>query len=489
MDKAIALYVQLSKKRNARDRPNIRTLNTALRGCMWAAATYKVDGANRSLTSEYIWPSSSSDNRDDIIPDTSSYEYSISILAQALRCEDAHNRLGDFMDAFKVKITNKNTNSSQPEGGKYFTANDPSVLETLGVCFFNIARAHAVLENHSKAIEFANNALNVVASARSFQDPQSKNQIQAGGKRAWRSSTSGDRQANREGNDNSRRSESNFLFRNHKLNELEGNARMILNSCKNSVNSSESSQSLARFLITRVIYFSGGGTTDLSASSSTSNADDKMRGGGPDDERQHIINALWFCFGLRAAMEKEFPTKHFATDKKGEVDFSSILGALKMKKSHILLDNGSIDFGTIFKRNLCSETTGRTKRPLNIELGSGFGEWAVNQAVNTPDSDYVAVELRSDRVGQMFSKAFLRDCPVQNLCCIGSECGSFLRKRVNEESVSKIFVNHPEPPTQVSTFFFPKKICTATLKAHFFFHLSQDFRRQYFSFKQDCRRW
>jgi hypothetical protein len=87
---------------------------------------------------------------------------------------------------------------------------------------------------------------------------------------------------------------------------------------------------------------------------------------------------------------------------------------------------------------------------LDIELGSGFGEWIVQQASKHPARYYVAVELRSDRVAQIFSKAFAArtEPPLNNLCVVGSEGGNFLRNHVKKDSVSTIFVNHPEPPTQ-----------------------------------------
>ena len=447
MEKAVALYLEMSRSKNRRDKPNVRTLNTILRGCMWAAASTKLKGINH-LTSELIW-STSVDNQHQITPDGSSFEYSISILSQALRCEDACKRLKRFMDAFSVEST-----AIKDNGRQCYSASDPSILETLGVSFFNISRAYALLGNKTKAIEYSKNALDVIASARSSQQSVGSDQKnQAGGKRAWKSGGKG--QNDQEGY--SRRDESNTLFRAHKLNELEIDAKMIVASCTaKDENVKVAKQSLARRIMLQIMYFSGGGTTDLSAS--TSHHDDIHV--NADKDRKRLIDSLWFCFGLCAAMKKEFPQQTFeAKNRKGnntEIDYSRILDALKMTSSYILHDDGTVDFDAIFAptRKLTTPKTSIVKRPLNIELGSGFGEWAVFQALSNPGSDIVAVELRSDRVGQMFSKAFLNEniVPIQNICCVGAECGSFLRK-VKDASVSKIFVNHPEPPTQVSFLF------------------------------------
>ena len=36
---ASLLYQEMNKELRSRDRPNVRTLNTLLRGCLWSAAT------------------------------------------------------------------------------------------------------------------------------------------------------------------------------------------------------------------------------------------------------------------------------------------------------------------------------------------------------------------------------------------------------------------------------------------------------------------
>jgi tRNA G46 methylase TrmB len=61
-----------------------------------------------------------------------------------------------------------------------------------------------------------------------------------------------------------------------------------------------------------------------------------------------------------------------------------------------------------------------------------------------PRSDWVALELRHDRVYSIFSRAVCEGAP--NLCAMGGDAASVLRKRVRPESVSHVFVNFPEPP-------------------------------------------
>ena len=83
-------------------------------------------------------------------------------------------------------------------------------------------------------------------------------------------------------------------------------------------------------------------------------------------------------------------------------------------------------------------------RPVKLEICAGNGDWAVAQARADPDSDWVALELRHDRVYSIFSRAVCEGAP--NLCAMGGDAASVLRKRVRPESVSHVFVNFPEPP-------------------------------------------
>lgn len=512
-------------RQQRRERPNVRTLNTLLRGCLWAATSVTPDtqgnvntnvsngkGKNKGknsntntnnngrkvkqypmsggiVTADAVWPKRSTSSSVGMVPDTSSYEYYISLLSQALRCDDALLQLSEYMQVHKINHEQSSARVNMKGSTikhHVYTAEDPSVLETLGVSFLNLARGYAMLGKEDLAMEYAGKALDVVNSARDLQrQAQSQTQSQAtqsqpqgktvqsqsqsqqsGGKRGWKDQSS-------EGT--GRRDVSNTLFRAHKLNELEGDAKMILDACHRGDShgdgdETKSASDLAKMMVDKVFYFSGGGTTDLSAS----------RGHGSEDpsstsaantanaqyDRRMLMNALWYSFGLSEAMKCAFPSKTFHKDADRfaiaaltDKECAGILTALGMKASHVLMDDGTIDFSTVFARNV-NERVGAlamasvSKRDLNIELGSGFGEWAVHQSKSNPTSDYIAVEMRSDRVGQMFSKSYLNGANgngnghLSNLCCVGAECGSFLRSRVKPGSVANIFVNHPEPPTQ-----------------------------------------
>lgn len=451
IDRAEKIYLDMQRceKGDKYQGPNVRTLNTLLRGCLWAAVSIDETGGNQMnggvVTADAVWPKGKSSK--SVVPDTSSYEYYICLLSQALRCQDAQKILDEFMRAFDVNIRN------QEKGGRcHYQSSDASILETLGISLFHLARAHAILGNYAEAKACAKRVLDVISSGKdkchdnSATNKERNNKFQTtGGKRGKKAERM-----------DGRREISNTLFRNHKMEELETNAKDVLK------NSSMGSNplSLAKQLSTKVLYFSGGGTTDLSVLQKSSNGNnDEMLAIDSRQERRQLLNALWFSFGLSEVMQKAFPNETFCSGQLHhgrpisltEKECSRIFKALNLTDSYVICDDGTIDFSAVFQ-GINTETKSSKKRALNIELGSGFGEWAVHQAHSNPSQDYVAVELRSDRVSLTFSKAYLQsgqgNHPLNNLCCVGAECGSFLGTRVKPNTVSRIFVNHPEPPTQ-----------------------------------------
>ena len=126
-------------------------------------------------------------------------------------------------------------------------------------------------------------------------------------------------------------------------------------------------------------------------------------------------------------------------------------------KRTIISEDGEIDFSSVFvgvdntkRRDKAPELK---EPPLYLELGAGSGDWIVSQAQTNRNANYVSVELRADRVAQTFAKSIINtsDRPLVNLCCVGSECASFLG-RVKAHTIARVFVNHPEPPLQTGTF-------------------------------------
>lgn len=489
---AFLLYQDMNQMKNKSQRPNVRTLNTLLRGCLWSAAmssyhpkkeTYEIYGG--VVTSEMIWPRSSTIS---IQPDLSSFEYSIILLCQALRIEDAKARIELLLNTFGIKVISQKKGSEGGKGGSggyQFKTKDPTSLETLSVAYISLARACALLNKQFDAIKYATMVSSLTkqmlehddcdndnnhSTDSSFQNPK-KN---VGGKRSWKSSNITSNGVEEESNQGrkestqSRRDVSNKLFRLHRVNEIQSEARMILklyeeiNTKKANVDGIDGSgrmENLPFYLSTRLLYFSGGGTTDISAlkindENTTDNKNEGHISIGSANDSISQLHSLWFSFGLEEAMKERYP-KMKLNLRPGQIlgtnDRKRISQTLCLDIEDKMYENDTINFAQVFcKHGQSSNVKCKNDRPLYLELGSGFGEWAVYQAQHNPSCDYVAVELRADRVSQMFAKAMLsnKTGPLTNLCSVGSECGHLLRHRITQSSVSKIFINHPEPPTQ-----------------------------------------
>ena len=245
-------------------------------------------------------------------------------------------------------------------------------------------------------------------------------------KRAWKA------------NDDSRQ-KSNGMFRNHRLQEFELELASIFEACKMSELPPEKNL-LATRMLSGLFYFSGGGTTKLNDERTMEKSAGAKSTVGRR-LRRHVINSSWLSFGLKSALEQgEF-------DLSLPADFIRIRDAERIYRTagnttKPIQDDGVIDFDKIFP--------GETQ-PIDIELGSGHGDWIVHQAEAMPKRNHVAIELRADRVHHIFAKGVLRKTgPLENLCVVGDDCGAFLLDRVKPNSVANIFANHPEPPTQVT---------------------------------------
>lgn len=487
---------QTDDKNNHRNSPNVRTFNTLLRGCMWTAASITDDyGDNEGRkdasgkkdkkkkkqqqqqapastlnalvggvpTAKRAWSlgarSSGHDSKSMIQFDTSSYEYFVTILSQSLRCKDALRYLDQMKLYFGVELNSLDV--------------DPSIMESLIVCLVAISRGYVMTGDFNQALKCAIEALGAMeqlqsslsssggdASNSSSGGASSKKMV-TGGKRAWNEGKGSGGDADDNGNEpNGRREESNKLFRSHRLSELRSEAMALKNACGSSNHPEESiathdAKYFARLMMTRLFYFSGGGTTQTTAVGDDIKAVKKV-----DNSLtyQQWIHSLWHSFGLRETTQRalykdeELQTIFSTKQKKNGNQLPDLLSSdlcdslrqqIVGENCNVLSDDGCLNFDSIFQ----IKGKGEESLPLHIELGSGSGDWCVTQSKLNPNENYVTVELRADRVAQTFFKCITQNT-WKNMCCVGSDCGSFLRDRVSSSQCRTIFVNHPEPPTQ-----------------------------------------
>jgi len=120
----------------------------------------------------------------------------------------------------------------------------------------------------------------------------------------------------------------------------------------------------------------------------------------------------------------------------------------------ILTSDGSLDLHRIFSAGIGGSKPQKKRkskaRRIEVELGAGFGDWIVRKAIQDPSTDFLAVELRADRVSQIFARTAVLSSvkPINNLCVVGADSGNLLCNHLSDEAVDTIYINHPEPPTQ-----------------------------------------
>ncbi|CCB89149.1 tRNA (guanine(46)-N(7))-methyltransferase TrmB [Simkania negevensis] len=81
--------------------------------------------------------------------------------------------------------------------------------------------------------------------------------------------------------------------------------------------------------------------------------------------------------------------------------------------------------------------------PVHIEYCSGNGEWILERAKAHPEVNWVAVEMKFERVRKIHSKRINRN--ISNLLIVCGEAQVFTREYVPENSVETIYVNFPDP--------------------------------------------
>ena len=116
-----------------------------------------------------------------------------------------------------------------------------------------------------------------------------------------------------------------------------------------------------------------------------------------------------------------------------------------------------IRWKTVFRKRKKTDEI-KTLVPIKLEICSGNGDWIVGQAEADQKSNYVALELKYDRVFSIFSRMFMMSMNSvtfnesasfkgsSNLAIIGGDACKILPAHFMKESVGCIFINFPEPP-------------------------------------------
>ncbi len=83
------------------------------------------------------------------------------------------------------------------------------------------------------------------------------------------------------------------------------------------------------------------------------------------------------------------------------------------------------------------------EKPVRVEYCSGNGEWALEKARQCPDVNWVAVELKFDRVRKIYSKR--ENQGVQNLFIVCGKAQLFSHFYLPTNSLDAVHINFPDP--------------------------------------------
>lgn len=82
-------------------------------------------------------------------------------------------------------------------------------------------------------------------------------------------------------------------------------------------------------------------------------------------------------------------------------------------------------------------------QPVHVEYCSGNGRWIIERVQSEPDKNWVAVEMRFDRVRKIWSK--IQNLGLSNLFIVCGEACLATHHYFPAESVAQAYVNFPDP--------------------------------------------
>lgn len=81
--------------------------------------------------------------------------------------------------------------------------------------------------------------------------------------------------------------------------------------------------------------------------------------------------------------------------------------------------------------------------PVIVEFCSGNGAWIAQKAAENPQVNWVAVEMKFDRVRKVWSK--IKNLDLKNLLVIWGEAHAVTERYFPDSSVNDVYINFPDP--------------------------------------------
>eukprot|EP01034_Spumella_vulgaris_P025110 gene25110-31525_t len=449
--------------------PNVRSLNTFLRGCSRIGA---IASATKAYSYFNALPKTSSntsaqanldsddegegdDGQSGSQADASTFEYLVGILAMAGNMAAAEAVVADFITSGGGVKSNK-------------AAGGVDVIENAAIYLY-LAKAYALcgsLAHAKKWLLLASSAVKVNQNATLKDNMRKRFQGESAPKETSAS-------------------KSVALFLNHRRTEIQNELQLLEDYILNVESSAGPSAPVSgeefrtsacilnlRYL-SQVLYFGFDGQCDADVASEASTGENNL-----------LLTALKEKFGL----DRIDPQNSSVYERVSGGGSAALASSFSIEKTRVVekltkaVDavTGHINFEELFPQFITAadwnEETHKAELslPLKLEICSGNGEWVVAQAAAdrgafssaaAAQSDvkalWLALELRCDRVhNTMCQHAFSTndlakaqltgaDAPNRNnLAVIGGDASKILPFRFPAARLSAIFVNHPQPPEQ-----------------------------------------
>lgn len=443
LGQAMQLFKEMLE-RNAKDnQPNIRTVNTLLRGCVQMGAVREAEEIFAILLKDL-----------KLVPDVSAWEYLLILQCQNLDLDKVLPAIGRIKDDASMKtgllrihlcLTRCCAFLGESKSARRFLATTQQLLSS------NEDEQNEGSGGGNDALEMAEILEQLQGKQSQHGEEQKVRNAQktiTGGKRAWNSL----HQQSTESVDEAR-NQSLALYRDHISQEARTDLALVEAFLQSHPQHRgfQAFQSLCRYL-RRLI--------SLPSSFPT-----KEKGEDDLSVGKRLWKALLERFGLQVFAKrltrKTIPqlldeldqaTRKAQKEGKASVDCNSVdlqvgqeLSLLQSRLDNYFQPNGQFSFDAIF--DLDKNDLKKIHRPLKMEICSGAGEWASIQAKNDEGkSDWMTLEVRQDRVYHTFARMMMQD--IQNLAVLGGDAMKLLPQHFPDEALEYVFVNYPEPPQQ-----------------------------------------
>ncbi|CAE7884819.1 age-1 [Symbiodinium sp. KB8] len=393
LGKARSLLERMEKEKCLAGRPNVRTANTFLRGCLVLGSVADAEAVLHRM--QTVW-AAQDDWRDQHggRPDASTYEILVTLLCQALK----HGR------ARKLAA---------------------EAVETLGVSpgcaamFVAAARAALISGDTAAAAAAVKRARKTLAREGEFSEKKLSNFAGSGGKRGTKKWAS-------DGAESDARARSLEVFQDHRQREILADLKEIEALLPGSEPGAKVPAIDLPKLFMRTLCFEDYGDSQTAASESLAQA---------------LHRRLCEKLGLENGTDAAETVRQ---------KFRTLTGKGSKKRKATEGTEATVPRARIDLRGLFAEPGEEFTQTLHLELCSGSGEWLCSQALRDTSVNWVASELRFDRAARCFQRFALRGLAAEgaNAGLLVGDAKGTLEAHLVPGCVARLFINHPEPPHQ-----------------------------------------